>query len=170
MFITKLPIGSIVEDTFTNCIFEITNVNCEETAKGNIYRYDIGILVNPTEVVSEKVMITTIDQLNRLHFFNLIPETDEDSGLVNFVVSTLDEEDTAKLCSLEIFLRNFFSKKRHFRRKTYFYEVIETDIENRRVKVKREANLIEKFFYNTGTIIKDIEMVELFEEFTLLPD
>ena len=87
MFISKLPIGSIVEDTFTNCIFEITNVNCEETIKGSIYRYDIRILVNPTEVVSEKVMIATIDQLNRLHFFNLVSEIDEDSGLVNFVVS-----------------------------------------------------------------------------------
>lgn len=170
MFITKLPIGSIVEDTFTNCIFEITNVNCEETFKGNIYRYDIRILVNPTEVVSEKVMIATIDQLNRLHFFNLVSETDEDSGLVNFVVSTMDEEDTAKLCSIEIFLRNFFSKKRHFRRKSHFYEVVESDVENKRVKVKREANLAEKFFYNTGTVVKDIEMIELFEEFTLLPD
>lgn len=54
MFVSKLPIGSIVEDTFTNCIFEITNVNCEETIKGSINRYDIRILVNPTEVVSEK--------------------------------------------------------------------------------------------------------------------
>ncbi|MEG3034078.1 MAG: hypothetical protein RR877_01125 [Aurantimicrobium sp.] len=130
-----------------------------------IFRYTVRTLVNPLGVKVNEIMIANVSQLASLHFFNVESKPDADSGLVSFPITTISEEDSEKLSSIDIFLENYFYRVRLFRKRKTIYRVKLEDLTEKTVKVARMANFIERLLFNKMTVIKVIPVTELFEEY-----
>jgi hypothetical protein len=90
---------------------------------------------------------------------------DTDSGLVSFPITTMSEEDSEKLSSIDIFLENYFYRVRLFRKRKTIYRVKLENMADKTVKVARLANFLERALFNKQTVIKVIPVTELFEEY-----
>lgn len=165
MAISQLYVGSIIEDLKTNSIYEINGVSMVATNYGEIFRYTVRTLVNPLGVEVNEIMIANVSQLASLHFFNVESKPDADSGLVSFPITTMSEEDSVKLSSIDIFLKNYFYRVRLFRKSKTIYRVKLESLADKTVKVTRLANFLERALFKKLTIIEVIPVTELFEEY-----
>ena len=165
MSISQLYVGSIVEDLKTNSIYEINGVTMDTSNYDETFRYTVRTLVNPLDEKVNEIMIANVSQLASLHFFNVESKPDTDSGLVSFPITTMSEEDSEKLSSIDIFLENYFYKVRLFRKRKTIYRVKLESIADKTVKIARVANLLERALFNKMTVIEVIPVTELFEEY-----
>lgn len=171
MNINKLRIGSIIEDFKTNSIYEIITVTEDYGYNGRSYNYAVNILVNPLDIRINIIKIARINQLASLHFYNVDNVINDSSGLVDFTLGTMSEENSAKLTDITIFVKNYFYKERFFKQKNKVYSVFLEDLIKRTVLIKRDANFLERLFFSKETITKIIPITSLFEEYVVfIPD
>ena len=165
MSISQLYVGSIIEDLKTNSIYEITGVTMDTSNYDETFRYTVRTLVNPHDVKVNEIMIANVSQLASLHFFNVESKPNADSGLVSFPITTMSEDDSERLSSIDIFLENYFYKVRLFEKLKTIYRVKLENMSDKTVKIVRVANFLERALLNKMTIIKVIPVTELFEEY-----
>lgn len=167
MSVSQLYVGSIIEDLRTNSIYEITGVTLEEGSFDEVFRYTVRTLVNPMDVKINEIRIASVDQLGTLHFYNVESKADGNSGLVSFPITTMFEDDSTKLASIDIFLNNYFYKVRSFSKGKDIYRVKLESLENKTVKIVRSANFLERFLFNKITVPDVIDITDLFESYTV---
>ena len=165
MTVSQFYVGSIIEDLKTNSIYEINGVTMDTSNYDETFRYTVRTLVNPHDIIVNEIMIASVAQLASLHFFNVGSKPDTDSGLVSFPITTMSIEDSEKLASIGIFLKNYFYRARLFSKGKAIYRVRLHSLKDKTVRVARMANIIERALFKKTTVIKVIPVTELFEEY-----
>lgn len=165
MLVNQLFIGSIIEDTKTGTVYEITGVSTEYRGFNEIYRYTVRPLINPLGVRTTNIEIANVYQLSSIYFYNVYAKCDPDSGLAYFPLTTIDVIDSEKLIENEKFLPNYFYKVRLFEKNNIIYRARLKCNQRKTIKLVRLANKLERFIYARPTVVKNIHALELFEEY-----
>ena len=165
MPVSQFQVGSIIEDLKSNSIYEITGVVINTHFGVEYYSYTVKTLVNPMDLQVEIISIATVEELALVHFFNVEAKVNPQTGLVEFLITTMYEEDYVRLAAIEVFVKNYFSEAKLYTKDQTKYRVELESLEQGMVRVTRLSNVFEKFLFKKEVVFKVISVEELLEEY-----